>query len=109
VFRLPRLDEYKTLSGIDDFAAISKLLESDSSDGEKFKRTGDLRPREIVAGLATNKIGLRNVIGNVREWTVDQVAFGNAYYWGQFPAYSPTNAPRPSEQIGLRLVAEPKN
>ncbi len=109
-FRLPRLDEYKVLCGVSDFAAISDLVASDTSAGESFRKPGDLKPREIVAGLATNKFGLRNVLGNVREWTADGVPFGNSYAWGKTGLYSVTQSGLTSgEQIGLRLICEPKN
>jgi len=112
-FRLPGLDEYANLIGVTDFSIISNLVVADRSDGESF--VGSAVPRDITniaaalaKGLqATNRTGLRNVIGNVREWTADSVPFGYAYSWGYY--HSPTNKPLEDEQIGLRLICEPTN
>ena len=112
-FRLPGLDEYVNLSGVPDFLSISNLVVTDRSDGESF--VGSAAPRDITnltAALAkgvqaTNKMGLRNVIGNVREWTANGVPFGYAYSWGYY--HSLTNKPLEDEQIGLRLICEPAN
>jgi hypothetical protein len=109
-FRLPSLDEYEILSGVPDLAAISDLVTADTSAGENFKKPGDLKPREIIAGPTTNKLGLRNVIGNVREWTAKGVPFGNSYAWGKSLNHSVTLEQRTTgEQIGLRLICEPTN
>jgi len=110
-FRLPSLDEYATLGAVPNFTAISDLVIADRSAGESFKKPGDLKPREIVAaGMATNKLGLRNVIGNVREWTGKGVPFGNSYAWGKSLNHDVTYEQRTSgEQIGMRLICEPKN
>jgi DUF917 family protein len=112
-FRLPGLDEYANLIGVTDFSIISNLVVADRSDGESF--VGSAVPRDITniaaalaKGLqATNRTGLRNVIGNVREWTANSVPFGYAYSWGYY--HSPTNKPLEDEQIGLRLICEPTN
>jgi hypothetical protein len=69
-----------------------------------------LKPREIVAAVTTNKSGLRNVIGNVREWTINGVPFGHAYLWDlNSNKDSLTNEPTLGEVIGLRLICEPKD
>jgi formylglycine-generating enzyme required for sulfatase activity len=86
------------------------LIIADTSAGESFKKPGDLKPREIVAGLLTNKLGLRNVLGNVREWTTKGVPFGNSYAWGKSLSHDVTLEQRTTgEQIGMRLICEPRN
>jgi hypothetical protein len=107
-FRLPSLDEYKTLSDVTDFALIPDLVNADTNAGERFKGSM-LKPREIVAAVTTNKSGLRNVIGNVREWTTDGQPFGIYYIWGKSGIHQVTEAPTDTEPIGLRLIAEPKD
>jgi tetratricopeptide (TPR) repeat protein len=110
-FRLPSLDEYKTLSDVTGFADIPGLVNADKSAGERFQGS-KMQPREITADVTTNKVGLRNVIGNVREWTINGVPFGNSYAWGLAGTHSVTEKGRTAsggEQIGLRLICEPKN
>jgi len=106
-FRLPGLEEYKALAGVPDFASvsISNLVSANNSGGENFERT--VLPREITSVATTNKAGLRNVTGNVREWTTNGVPFGHAYPWGRTYDHSMTNVPGEGEQIGLRLIGEP--
>ncbi len=110
-FRLPSLDEYKILADVPSFDAIGGLLSADKTVGEKFQGS-KIHPREITADVAANRIGLRNVIGNVREWTDKGVPFGNSYAWGAAGTHSLTELGRTAsgdEQIGLRLICEPKN
>jgi len=110
-FRLPSLDEYKTLSDVTGFADIPGLVNADKSAGERFQGS-KMQPREITADVTTNKVGLRNVIGNVREWTINGVPFGHSYAWGLVGTHSVTekgSTASGSEQIGLRLICEPKN
>jgi hypothetical protein len=115
-FRLPALKEYRVLADVPDFenATISKLVAQTNIPGENFARNPpdpNIPPqtREITNDVPRmNTNGVRNVIGNVREWTSDHKPFGYAYHWPRISAHLVTDDPGQSEEIGLRLIGEPK-
>lgn len=113
--RLPSLNEYLTMVGIKS-AQTSGLSAADRSKitHAELPTTPKALPTRVSDGLV-NANGLRNALGNVREWTSDSAnPFGYAYFWdreffGQSPYDNLTATPKYGEEVGgVRLVLEPK-
>jgi hypothetical protein len=113
--RLPTLQEYLTMTGVLTKSEINTGdMASLVAAGEHIEEFERSFPDEITMGTK-NQNGLRDVVGNLREWTSDKPnPFGLPYFVprarGSRPPYNDLNRKsNADEPFGLRLVLIPAN